>query len=252
MREPDAPEPGRLRSQRPEFGVRHLEGSRSACPRSHLRRRCAPVNQTLANPDAAGRHRRLPSFRQLAGVAALFLAMACSAAPSAPGAAPTLPAIASAPSATASAAPPRTAAETYERGVKLDNQRSLKDAAVPFATYLVAMHRRIHPVFAEELAAFEKLPRDQALDGDLATTLEIVVDKNTGKLVRMGVVKASGRTAFDIAALSAVTRAAPFGQPPDIIVSPDGNVYLHWEFQRDPEDACATRNAFPFLLKSTP
>lgn len=123
---------------------------------------------------------------------------------------------------------------------------------MPFATYLVTMHRRIHPVFAEELAAFEKFPRDHALDGDLSTTLEIVIDKNTGKLVRMGVVKASGLTAFDVAALSAVSRAQPFGQTPDIIVSLDGNVYVRWEFHRDPEDACSVRNAFPFLLKSAP
>lgn len=210
------------------------------------------MNQTLANPDATRRHDRFSGYLRLAVVAALFLASACSRAASAPRAAPRSPAIASAASAPASATPSRTAPEPHEPGVKLDHERSLKDAAVPFATYLVAMHRRIHPVFAEELAAFEKLSRDRALDGDLATTLEIVVDKNTGKLVRMGVVKASGLTAFDVVALGSVSRAAPFGKAPDTIVSPDGKVYLHWEFHRDPQDACSLRNTYPYLLRSAP
>jgi hypothetical protein len=43
--------------------------------------------------------------------------------------------------------------------------------------------------------------------------------------------------------------AAPFGAPPAIIVSPDGNVYIHWEFHRDPFYACTSRFARPYLLK---
>jgi hypothetical protein len=33
-------------------------------------------------------------------------------------------------------------------------------------------------------------------------------------------------------------------------VSPDGNVYLHWEFHRDEVYACSTMNARPFLLNT--
>ena len=29
-------------------------------------------------------------------------------------------------------------------------------------------------------------------------------------------------------------------------------MYLHWEFHRDPFDACTTRNARPFILKTAP
>ena len=79
-----------------------------------------------------------------------------------------------------------------------------------------------------------------------------MLNKNTGKIVRMGVTKTSGVTAFDIVALSSVDRAAPFGKAPDVIASPDGNVYLHWEFHRDPFDACTTRNARPYILKHAP
>lgn len=69
----------------------------------------------------------------------------------------------------------------------------------------------------------------------------------------MGVVRLSGVTAFDVAALDAVDRAAPFGPAPDAIVSPDGNVYLHWEFHRNEIYACSTMGARPFILNvSTP
>jgi outer membrane biosynthesis protein TonB len=60
-------------------------------------------------------------------------------------------------------------------------------------------------------------------------------------------VKTSGITAFDIAALDSVQRASPFGTAPSAIVSPDGRVYLHWEFHRD-DYACSTINARPFML----
>jgi hypothetical protein len=57
-------------------------------------------------------------------------------------------------------------------------------------------------------------------------------------------------TAFDIAALESVMRASPFGAPPTEIVSPDGRVYFHWEFYRNPDYACSTYFAHPFILKT--
>jgi len=35
-------------------------------------------------------------------------------------------------------------------------------------------------------------------------------------------------------------------------VSPDGNVYLHWGFFRNPTFACSTYHARPFMLKAQP
>jgi TonB family protein len=84
-------------------------------------------------------------------------------------------------------------------------------------------------------------------DRHIYTSLEIVLTKE-GHLHKMGVVRTSGITAFDIAALDSVSRASPFGPAPSAIISPDGNVYLHWEFHRDEVYACSTMNARPFLL----
>jgi TonB family protein len=147
----------------------------------------------------------------------------------------------------------RSAIENYVSSVKPGNQTALNTAAVPFATYLNSMHNRIHPIFADSfLASLDSLPNTHPLnDMHLITRLEIILTKE-GRLVKMGIVKTSGNTAFDIAALDSVERAQPFGPAPNAIISPDNKVYLHWEFHRDEVYACSTMNARPFILKNAP
>lgn len=144
----------------------------------------------------------------------------------------------------------RAAIENYVSAVKPGNQTALNTARVPFATYLNTIHNRIHPIFADDfLLSLEGLPAGHPLnEPKLVTRLEIVLDQEDGKVVRMGVLRTSGVTAFDIAALDSVQRASPFGKPPSVIVSKDGNVYFHWEFHRNPMYACSTMNARPYVL----
>jgi hypothetical protein len=148
----------------------------------------------------------------------------------------------------------KSAIENYVPSVKPGNQTALNTARAPFATYLNTIHNRLHPIFADSfLSSLDSLTADHPMNRpDLSTNLEIVVDQAEGKLMRMGVTKASGVTAFDVAALESVKRAGPFGMPPAEIVSPDGNVYLHWEFHRNPDKACSTYFARPFILKVQP
>jgi hypothetical protein len=147
----------------------------------------------------------------------------------------------------------RSAIENYVPSVKPGNQTALNTAAVPFASYLTQIHNRIHPIFADQfLGSLDRLPSSHPLnDQTLVTALEIVVEREEGRLVRRGVTRTSGVTAFDISAIAAVERASPFGVPPDAIVSPDGNVYLHWEFRRDAM-ACSTMYAHPYILNVQP
>ena len=147
----------------------------------------------------------------------------------------------------------RSAIENYVSSVKPGNQTALNTAQVPFASYLNGMHNRIHPIFADSfLGSLDGLPPNHPMnDQHLVTRLEIVLTKD-GHLKKMGIVRTSGITAFDIAALDAVDRAQPFGPAPGAIVSPDGNVYLHWEFHRDEVYACSTQGARPFILNTPP
>jgi TonB family protein len=145
----------------------------------------------------------------------------------------------------------RSAIENYVSSVKPGNQTALNTARVPFASYLNGMHNRIHPIFADSfLESLDGLPAAHPMnDKHLMTKLEIVLTRD-GHLKKMGIVRTSGITAFDIAALDAIDRAQPFGPAPNAIISPDGNVYLHWEFHRDEVFACSTMGAQPFLLNN--
>ncbi len=145
----------------------------------------------------------------------------------------------------------RPAIENYVAAVKLGNQTALNTAQAPFASYLNRIHNRLHPIFAVNYLGFlDGLPGSAGLhDPKMKTNLEIVLSQSNGSIVKMGVTRTSGVTAFDISALESVQRASPFGTPPSSIVSPDGNVYLHWEFHRDPILACSTFYARPYLIK---
>ncbi|WP_437619657.1 energy transducer TonB family protein [Sorangium sp. So ce1151] len=87
---------------------------------------------------------------------------------------------------------------------------------------------------------------------DLAVLVEIVVNQADGRLAKLSVAKSSGSVVFDVVALSALRRAAPFDVPPSSIVSPGGRVYVHWNFHADPYQACSPWNARPFLLAKAP
>jgi hypothetical protein len=148
----------------------------------------------------------------------------------------------------------RSAIENYVPSVKPGNQTALNTARAPFAAYLALIHNRLHPIFADwYLASLDSLPASDPINNpELSTNLEIILDPEEGRIVKMGVTKHSGITRFDVAALDSVSRAAPFGTPPHEIVSPDGKVYLHWEFHRFPGIACTTQNARPFILRAQP
>jgi hypothetical protein len=149
----------------------------------------------------------------------------------------------------------RASIENYVPAVKFGNATALNTRASAFATYLNDIHNRIHPIFADTyLASLNRLPSsDPQNRPDLVTHFELILNKTDGSLVKLpGVVKSSGVTAFDLSALESVLQASPFGAPPAAIVSPDGNVYLHWEFYRNPDYACSTYFAHPYILKSAP
>jgi hypothetical protein len=144
----------------------------------------------------------------------------------------------------------RASLENYVASVKPGNQTALNTARVPFAAYLNQIHNRLHLTFADDfLASLSGLPPNHPLNKpDMSTHLEIALSKEDGRIVRIGITKSSGVTMFDVGALEAVSKSAPYGTPPGSIVSSDGNVYLHWEFHRNPEWACSTYFARPFIL----
>jgi len=140
----------------------------------------------------------------------------------------------------------RAAVENFVDRVKPGNQTALNAAASPFAAYLAEMHRSIHREFAGRFLPSLPLVGGPYSDPTLVTRLEIIVNTD-GTLHQVGVVKTSGYTPFDYGAWNAVTKAAPFPQPPTRILSGDGRVYLRWDFYNN-ERQCGTFNAEPFIL----
>lgn len=142
--------------------------------------------------------------------------------------------------------------DAYTPQVQRENVVSLKGVAVPFAIYINAIHNRLHPSFEEELQAAREVYPELHTAADLVVHVEIVLDQEDGHIARMGIFKSSGSSVFDAVALAALRRAAPFGAPPHSIVSPGGNVYIHWDLHMDPFEACVPRNARPYLLARAP
>ena len=131
-----------------------------------------------------------------------------------------------------------------------ENVRPIGNAAVPFALYLSQMHKKVHPVFADGfLAAADRRAADDPLsDPNLATTVELVLAGTSGRILQLNIVRSSGLTAFDGGVTASLEQAAPFGEAPPEIRSPDGNVHLQWEIRRDAM-ACSSFGMHPLLLK---
>ena len=146
----------------------------------------------------------------------------------------------------------RHAIENSGAQVKVGNQTALNTAKSPFRGYLWRMHNRIHPVFAMNfLPTLDRLGETHPMNQmERFARMEIVLNRKSGAIERLGIIRTSGVTAFDVGALESVYSAAPFGKPPVEIISHDGKVYLHWEFYRLPRRACSNQFAFPYLLQS--
>lgn len=145
----------------------------------------------------------------------------------------------------------RAALENYTPDVRAGNQTALNAAASPFASYIAAVHRRMHRSFAERF--IHNLPvgaSNPFNDMSLRTKLEIVFNGD-GSIDRVGIVNTSGLLPFDYGAFNAVMRGQPYPAPPSSILSGNGKVYIHWSFYRNARQ-CGTFNAEPFILPNPP
>ncbi len=146
----------------------------------------------------------------------------------------------------------KSSLENFTPEVRPGNQTALKTRAAPFAVYLARMHQSIHERwgfgFLEDLAS--KRASHPLNNPELMVQLEIVVNAD-GSLHKTTIVRTSGLSTFDVAAIDVIYSSAPFEPPPEVIRSPDGRAYMHWGFYRN-ERQCGTFNAEPFILSKAP
>jgi TonB family protein len=146
----------------------------------------------------------------------------------------------------------RSALENFITEVKPGNQTALNTRAVPFAQFITRMHRQIHELWAFGfMAGLDSKPSSSPLNNpSLVAKVEIVLD-GQGNVDRVAMVRSSGLTTYDSAAIDVVYSAAPYPTPPPTILSGDGKVYLHWTFHRN-EEACGTAGVDTFILNNGP
>jgi TonB family protein len=146
----------------------------------------------------------------------------------------------------------KSALENFIPEVRPGNQTALNTRAAPFAAFIARMHRSIHELwgfgFLEDL---DSKPVSSPLNNpNLVTKLEIVLNAD-GTIGKVTIVRASGLTQFDAAAIDAVYSAGPFAEPPREIRSGNGKIYIHWTFHRD-ERQCATSGVDYYILDNAP
>jgi TonB family protein len=144
----------------------------------------------------------------------------------------------------------RSALENFLPEVRPGNQTALNTRAAPFAEFIARMHRNIHALWGfGVLEEWDDLPRSSPLNNDtLLTTLEIVLARD-GTIDKVSVVQASGYVAYDAAAVDVVYSAGPYPEPPSVIRSANGKIYIHWRFFRDGRQ-CATSGVDYFILNN--
>jgi hypothetical protein len=140
----------------------------------------------------------------------------------------------------------RAAIENYVPGVRPGRTTALNAAASPFATYIAAVHRRIHQEFADRFLRSLPIGGSPYQDPTLMTKLEIVLNRD-GSVHRVGIVRSSGLLPFDFGAFNSVLRGQPYPPAPSSILSGDGRVYFHWGFYRN-QRQCGTFNAEPYIV----
>lgn len=146
----------------------------------------------------------------------------------------------------------RSALENFIPEVKPGNQTALNTRAAPFAQFITRMHRQIHELWAFGfMAALDGKPSNNPLnDPGLVAKLEIILDQK-GNVDRVNMVRSSGLTVYDAAAIDVVYSAAPYPPPPPPILSGNGKVYIHWTFHRN-EQACGTMGVDYYILNNGP
>ena len=133
------------------------------------------------------------------------------------------------------------------------NHTSVNAKRSVYVGYINAIHRRIHERWANEylISLDTSYPRSSPLqDPDLNTTLEFVIDAKSGEFEAINIVKTSGEILFDAEAISTSWNIGKRPNPPPQIVSPNGKIYVHWNFWRDGRQ-CGVMSASIYLLNKT-
>ena len=136
--------------------------------------------------------------------------------------------------------------------VKPGNHTSVNAKQASYAEYIGRIHRKIHIRWGANYLPKLDTQYSNAhplSNPDLHTKLEFVINSPNGEIESINIVEASGELMFDAEAIAIAYTVGPHPNPPAEIVSPDGNVYVHWNFWRD-QRQCGTFGASIYIVDS--
>jgi hypothetical protein len=145
----------------------------------------------------------------------------------------------------------RAAMENYIGEVQPGNHTAVNAKKDVAATYINRIHSKVHPRWGGDyLPSLDRNygPGHPLSNSDLNTVLELAVDGETGKLEEVTIIESSGLTSYDMEAIHIVKSVAPNPEAPEALRSPNGNVYLHWNFWRD-QRQCGTFGVSIYKLR---
>ena len=135
--------------------------------------------------------------------------------------------------AAAQAASGGSATQDYLKDTDQGLETLLNTREFKYYTYYNRIRKQLshhwEPKVRVKLSRMFKQGRYLASATDRVTKLIVILDKK-GNLVNVQMVKDSGVTDLDDAAIEAFQSAAPFPNPPIGIVEPDGTVKIRWDF----------------------
>ncbi|MBK7960027.1 MAG: TonB family protein [Bdellovibrionales bacterium] len=121
----------------------------------------------------------------------------------------------------------------YLKDVDLGLETMLSTKEFKYYTYFNRIRRQLsqywEPKVRDKLHKMFRQGRTIASNEDKITKLVIFLNP-TGQLVKVQVMSESGIKDLDEAAIDAFRAAAPFPNPPQGIVDPDGFVKIRWDF----------------------
>lgn len=144
----------------------------------------------------------------------------------------------------------RGALENFISEVEVGNHTGVNAYSDAAATYMARIHRKIHTRWADGYLPYldTRIPMGSPLrDPSLNTKVEMVINGVTGVVEKVNIVKSSGQTMYDAEAVVIAQTIGPHGEAPREVISPNGKVYIHWNFWRDSRQ-CGTFGASVFIV----
>jgi TonB family protein len=105
-----------------------------------------------------------------------------------------------------------------------------------YREYIHHIHHKIHRHWANGFLIELDLRRsttDPLSNPSLNTELEFIIDAADGEVESVNIVRSSGQALFDAEAISVAHLVGPHPSPPPELVSPNGRIYIHWNFWRN-------------------